>query len=92
METTTLTPKDFATIFPLRSRFGKAEAEMVALNIMVILARTGNIWRKLEWNEYTRERVKDGALTDSDQYYFEKVVEHTQSPIMAERFSAEWRF
>jgi hypothetical protein len=91
---TNLTPKDFANIFPLRSIIGKAEAETVAQHIMIILARTGNEWRKkgMEWNEYERECKKDGHSTDYEQPYFERVVIHTHSSIMAGMFSTAWKF
>lgn len=92
MGNTTLTPKDFATRSPMASVLGKAEAETVARNIMVILARTGNEWRQLGWNEYERERNQDGNFDAvAEKHYFDRVIIYTESPIVARVFAPGWK-
>ena len=53
-----LLPSNFLK-FPLASIMGKAEHERVALNIMIILNKNGNTWRKLSWKEYVKSRTDD---------------------------------
>lgn len=48
-------PSNFIA-FPIESVFHNYEIEAVARNIMVILARTGDTFRSLEWDEYKAER------------------------------------
>lgn len=54
----------------------KTEAEIVMRNIIVILFRTGNKWRKLSFDEYKIEREKDGRFTMSEKEYFDKVMDY----------------
>ena len=73
MDDTTRTPKDFIGV-PMKSVLRKYEAEIVARNIMIILERTGNIFRGIEWNEYEKERKKDGNFTSTEAFYFNQVL------------------
>lgn len=84
-------PSDFMRIEPMNSVRQKAEAETVARSIMIILARNGNEWRSLSWNEYEVERRKDGHFTMSEQPHFDDVVDFTVSEQMARLFSPFWK-
>jgi hypothetical protein len=83
-------PSDFMQ-YPWSSVEEKCEAEIVARNVMVILGRTGDVWRKLSWTEYRSEREKDGDFSSSEKYYFESVRPYTVSEKMARSFSGVWR-
>ena len=83
------TPADF-TKYPWSCVFQSSEAEVIAVNIMKILKRTGNEWRKLSWEEYKKERLQDGNFSEREQEYFNKVIDYCQSPETAKLFSKEW--
>ncbi len=90
-------PSDF-TVKPWSSVFMKSEAESIARNIMIILKRTGDIWRELSWEEYSLERKKD-AETDKgggfnswkEEPFFEQVQPYTVSEEQARLFSPTWK-
>ena len=67
------------------------ETEIVARNIMVILSRTGNEWRKLSWEEYQTERMRDGGFTGLEFKEFEAAVNYCTSEEQARTFSPAWR-
>lgn len=86
-------PSDFK-IQPWSSRAGKSEAETVARNIMNILARTGDEWRELPWDEYRIARFDDSASTRDmilEEPYFNEVVRFTMSEAAAREFSPTWK-
>ena len=83
-------PSDFCR-HPYDSVFHHSETETVARNIMVILSRTGNIWRRLSWNEYQTERMKDGEYSDSEFKEFENAINYCISEDTAKCFSPTWR-
>lgn len=83
-------PSDF-TNYPWSSVTGNAESEIVALNIITILARNGNKWRALPFEEYRTERLKDGNYTSKEEDIFNRVLKYTTSKESAESFSKEWR-
>lgn len=83
-------PSDF-TKHPFDSIFSKNEHEVIARNIMVILSKTGNIFRQLSWDEYVDYRLKDGSFTGKEKYYFDKVLPYTTSEQMAKDFSPAWK-
>lgn len=85
-----LKPSDFNT-HPWGSVKQKSEAETIARNIMVILARTGNKWRPLTWEEYRTERLKDKDFSDFEKRYFDEVVPFCANPDIAKQFSPAWR-
>ena len=66
--------------FPSGSIFQKWEAEMIFRNIIVILWRTGDTWRPLSWEEYMKERKKDGNFSYAEKEYFDQVVGYTNDP------------
>lgn len=82
-------PSNFKT-FPWSSIFEKHEAETIACNIMVILSRTGDTWRKLEWEEYEAERLKDGGFSMREATFFNQVIDYTTSADQAAKFSKTW--
>lgn len=82
-------PSNFTT-YPWNSTAQKSEAETVAKNIMLILARTGNEWRPLGWNEYKAERLADGNFSERERPYFDQVVGFCESENAAVLFSPTW--
>lgn len=84
------TPKDF-NIFPWGSVLQNSESELMAHNVMIILERTGNKFRKLTWDEYKTERLKDSNFTEGEKYYFDKIIGYCKNADTAKLFSAEWR-
>jgi hypothetical protein len=86
----TLKPSDF-TIHPYSSILKKSEAETIAVNIMVILKRTGNAFRPLSYDEYKAERLKDGNYTDAEEYYFKQVIPYCKNADTAQLFCPKWR-
>jgi len=87
-----MNPSDFSKIKPWNSIFHKSEAETIALNIMKILARTGNKFRELSYEEYEKERIKDGNYADwAEKPYFEMVIKYCSSAEMAKKFSLDWK-
>lgn len=76
--------------FPFSSVLQNAEAEVIAQNIMVILARSGNKFRSLSWKEYQKERLKDGNFTASEEEYFNQVKKFCVSGDTAVCFSEHW--
>ena len=74
---------------PWESRLQKTEAEVVAQNIMKIRRRLGDKW-ELTWEEYERERQKDGQFSWSEKSYFDEVMPMIQDPIGAISFSLTW--
>lgn len=84
-----MNPSDF-TEYPWSSVLGNSESETVACNIMVILKRTGDTWRDLTWDEYEKERKKDGNFSNMEKSYFNKVRPYTISSDSAYKFSPVW--
>ena len=82
-------PSDF-TEHPYNSLLKKSEPETIARNIMVILKRTGNTFRRLDWDKYKDERLKDGNFTESEHAYFDKVSPYCTSAEQAAKFSPTW--
>lgn len=83
-------PSDF-TNYPWNSIFQNSECEVVARNIMIILKRTGNSFRKMTRGEYQSEREKDGEFTISELDIFDKVFPYCKSKHTAVLFSDEWK-
>jgi hypothetical protein len=69
------------------SIFRKSECETIWFNIITILSRTENVWRELSWEEYSKEREKDGNFVNwLEKPYFEKVLSYTLSWELCETF------
>ena len=85
----TLKPSDFRKD-PMGSVTRKSECEDIARNIMVILARTGDVFRKLPYEEYVSERKKDGNFSSIEKSYFDKVIDYCISEDSAKLFSPVW--
>lgn len=87
-----MTPRDFMRIDPMDSVAQNSDAEDVARNIMVILARTGNVWRNLSWEEYESERAVDGKFAARrERHYFNHVIDYCESEQTARVFSPAWK-
>ena len=84
------TPKDIMKQFPADSVLRKWEAEMVAKNVVNILARTGNTWREMTAREYESERRKDGNWSQCELGYLEQVRGYCISAENAATFSPFW--
>lgn len=82
-------PSDFMD-YPFDSVFKKSECETVAQNIMKILSRTGDEFRKLSFNEYKKERIADGNFSDGEKQFFDMVIPYCKSPDTARLFSKIW--
>lgn len=82
-------PSDFTNL-PMESVFLKSEAETVAVNIMKILKRTGDTFRPLSKEEYTKEREKDGHFSNGELLYFDRVIKFCKSADTARCFSKAW--
>lgn len=83
-------PSQFISKYPYSSVFRSSEHETVAMNIMVILKRTGDTFRDLSWEEYKAERLKDKDFYEFEKEYFEKVVTYCQSAEKAKTFCKNW--
>lgn len=83
-------PSNFKKASPMGSVLQKLEAEIVISNIITILSRTGDEWRKLTYDEYKQERLKDGNYSDGEEKYFNQVVDYTISPDTAKLFAPDW--
>jgi hypothetical protein len=82
-------PSDFKK-HPYDSVFRNMEHEIVARNIMVILSRTGDEFRELSWEEYKKERQKDGAFAEGERGLFDKAIKYCKSPDTAALLSEAW--
>ena len=89
METLVIKPSEFAKASACGSIFQKSEAETIAKNIMKILERTGNEWRKLTYQEYETERLKDGHYSSREEKYFNLVIDYCSSPDKAKSFAPD---
>lgn len=75
---------------PMDSITQSPEAETVARNIMAILSRTGDSFRRLEWIEYRSERLKDGNFSDKELVWFDLVCAYCENEETAKLFSPVW--
>jgi len=76
--------------YPWSSILQKAEYEVIAQNIMKILKRTGDKFRRLTWIEYKAERLKDGNFSDTERVFFNEVINYCKDAESAQMFSKEW--
>lgn len=83
-------PSQFIEYFPTASIFKKTECEIVAMNIMVILQRTGDIFRSLSWIEYKIEREKDSNFSLKEKMYFDMVIPYLKNSDDTIKFSPNW--
>jgi hypothetical protein len=84
-----MNPSHF-TAYPWSSVLQNSESEIIALNIMLILKRTGDTFRDLSWEEYKAERIKDGNFSEREKGYFDAVLPYCKSAETARLFSAKW--
>lgn len=85
----TMKPSDFASKFPMNSILQDGNAEQVAQNCLCILARTGDIFRLLTFEEYQREREKDKRFHFHEESFFHKVQPYI-TPENIRNFSPAW--
>ena len=97
-------PSDFAKIEPMSSVTKEAHHETVAMNIMRVLAKTGDTFRKLTFEEYIAERIApnhtkvDGNYTfvghffgvESEDVMFATVAPYCESAEKASEFAPAW--
>lgn len=86
-----MNPSHLKNVFGHDSVFQKMEAEIIANNIILILSRTGDVWRKLTFDEYKQERLKDNNFGVFEEKYFNQVIDYCISPDTAKLFSPDWR-
>ncbi len=93
-----MSPSKIKGIFPIDSITQNNESEVVAKNIMIILARTGDTFRELSIEEYKKERNLDYELNSSAQTVglkeisvFDKVKDVANSIENASRFCKDWK-
>ena len=82
-------PSDFCS-HPFNSILNKWEPERIARNIMIILKRTGNTFRELSWEEYRKERSKDGGFGYNEKRHFDTVNIFCKNQDTAKTFCAHW--
>ena len=82
-------PSDFRT-YPWNSVLQNSESEIIAQNIMIILWRTGNVFRSMDWEEYKNERLKDSNFSEKEKSVFVKVMPYCTTSEKAKSFSKEW--
>lgn len=84
-------PSDFIKTFPMDSITQSWESERVALNIMVILSRTGDQFRELTWEEYKEEREKGDEFSGLEKRHFDGVIDYFKSADTVVLFSESWK-
>lgn len=84
-------PSDFNKKHPIGSVMRKSEAETIAHNIITILSRTGDTWRKLPYEEYEFERLKDGGYSKAEAHYFNQVIGYCKNPDTCKLFAPAWK-
>lgn len=87
-------PSAFHT-YPWSSTLRNTESEVVAMNIMAILWRTGDAWRELTWDEYRAERLKttgpkNSGFSDAERRLFDRVWPLVRTEALARAFCQAW--
>lgn len=90
MKLNELKPSIFKS-FPWESILQKSEDEQIAQNIMIIRARLGDKW-DITWDEYKKEREKDGGwgCAYSEERYFKELMKQIPDVLGAIAFSPTW--
>ena len=83
-------PSDFKGVQPWGSVMQKSEHETVANNVMTILRRTEDSFRPVSWEEYEKEREKDGNFSHDEKSFFDDVIKYFKSEDTARLFSPAW--
>lgn len=84
-------PSDFSKQHPWNSFLGNFESEFIGRNVMIILARNGNEFRELTWDEYKKERMKDSNFQEGEKLYFDKVAKYCSTEESVGTFSKMWK-
>jgi len=77
--------------YPWNSVTKNAEHEIIAMNIMMILKRTGDTFRQLSYEEYSEERKSDGGFSDAEKILFDEVITYCKSAENASFFCPDWK-
>lgn len=86
-----MNPSDFREKTPYSSVFDSVQMECAAKNVMTYLAKTGDTWRPLTWEEYRDGAAKDGHTKVGYEFdYFSRVQPYTESEAAARTFSPCW--
>lgn len=85
------TPADYIS-YPWGSILNSTEHEMIARDIMVILYKTGNVFREISFDEYKKEKTKitKNIINASEESRFMQVVNFCKNPYMANSFCKNW--
>jgi hypothetical protein len=84
-------PSDIINIFPYSSVTKDARYEIVAMNIVIILKRTGDKFRLLSFKEYIRERKKDkNGNPENEKVLFDKVINYFKTEDTVRLFCECW--
>lgn len=84
-------PSDLIDKQPWDSIAQDSNVEDVARNIMKILARKGDQFRSLTWEEYEKERLKDGNFDGCfESMFFVTASINCLSENKARYFSQKW--
>ena len=78
------------TVWPYSSVLRDSHCEQVAVNIMVILKRTGDAWRPMSADEYGSQPERNGVLSARQADLFHRVAPLVATEAMARKFSPEW--
>lgn len=74
----------------MSSIYQNCEREIVARNIVTILAREGDTWRQLDEKTYVKHRKKDGEWSEGERFIFQEIVGDITSFIDAVALSPSW--
>ncbi len=88
--TTELPPSAFKDTRPMGSVYQNNESEIVARNIVTILAREGDTWRQLDEETYVKHREKDGEWSEGERFLFKQIKGDITSFLDAVTLSPRW--
>ncbi len=77
---------------PFDSSAKSLEYELAAQNIMLVLSRTGNVFRKLTLKEYKDniKKVDNRIVGSSEAHYMQCAIHYCLSSIAADDFCHTW--
>lgn len=87
----TLKPSDIKNIRPWNSLSGERSHELVAWNIIIILAITLDTFRPLSWEEYKKHREADGKFDHAEEGMFNRVAPLLTTLEDVQAYSPDWR-
>jgi len=69
-------PSEYLSKFPSGSILYDYSSEQVIYNCLVILAKTGNTFRPLTFEEYQKVRKEDGCFSINERPHFDRVQKY----------------